>query len=263
MMQLVSKILKFEFSNVLRSKWVIFFFLFFFLTSYALFSFENNTPKALLSLFNLSVYLVPLISLIFGTMYFYNSREYIEMILCQPIPRSALFIGLFLGTSLPMVFSLSAGILIPFTLFGNFSEGFKLTLLLVLISSVLTLLSIAISFLISTKITDKVKGLSISIFFWLITAIAFDGFLLLIAYLFQDYPVEKFLLGLTLLNPLDLSRTIFILNFDISALLGLTGALFKKFYGSEVGIIIASISLFIWILLPFIIGLKSFNKKDF
>lgn len=262
-MQLISKILKFEFNNVLRSKWVIFFFLFFFLTSYALFSFENNTMKALLSLFNLTVYLVPLISLIFGTMYFYNSREYIEMILCQPIPRNALFVGLFLGTSLPLIISLVIGILLPFLLFGNLSEGLNLTLLLILISSLLTLLSIAISFLISTKITDKVKGLSISIFFWLITAIVFDGLMLLIIYLFQDYPIEKFLLAFTLLNPLDLSRTLFILNFDISALLGLTGALFKKFYGSSLGIIISFTSLIIWIAIPFIIGLRSFNRKDF
>lgn len=262
-MKLIFKILKFEFSNVLRSKWVVFFFLFFFLTSYALFSFENNTPKALLSLFNLSVYLAPLISLIFGTMYFYNSREYIEMILCQPIPRSALYIGLFAGTVLPMVLSLVTGIMIPFILFGNASEGFKLIMLLVIVGSVLTLLSIAMAFLISTKITDKVKGLSVTIFFWLITAIAFDGFLLLIAYLFQEYPVEKVLLVLTFFNPLDLSRTIFILNFDVSALLGLTGALFKKFYGSDLGIIVSSISLLLWILFPFLTGLKSFKRKDF
>ncbi len=262
-MKLVSKILKFEFSNVLRSRWVIFFFIFFFLTSYALFSFENNTSKAILSLFNLTVYLVPLVSLIFGTMYFYNSREYIEMILCQPIPRSSLFIGLFLGTSLPLIFSLIAGILIPFLLFGNFSEGFNLTLLLTLNSSLLTLLSIAISFLISTRITDKVKGLSISIFFWLMTAIVYDGLLLLVAFLFRDFPVEKFLLALTFLNPIDLSRTLFILNFDISALLGLTGALFKKFYGSQLGIIISFSSLLIWVFVPFIVVLKSFNKKDF
>lgn len=262
-MMLITKILKFEFNNVLRSKWVIFFFLFFFITSYSLFSFENNTSKALLSLFNLTVYLVPLISLIFGTMYFYNSREYIEMILCQPIPRSALYIGLFLGTSLPLILSLLTGIMLPFLFFGNLKEGLKLILLLLLISSLLTFLSISISFLISAKINDKVKGLSISIFFWLITSIVFDGFMLLIVFLFQSYPVEKFLLAFTLLNPLDLSRTLFILNFDISALLGLTGALFKKFYGSNLGIIISFISLIFWIFIPFLIGLRNFNRKDF
>jgi len=262
-MKIILKILKFEFNNVLRSKWVIFFFTFFFLASYALFSFENNTQKALLSLFNLTIYLVPLISLIFGTMYFYNSREYIEMILCQPIPRKALYLGLFLGTTLPLIISLVTGVLIPFIMFGNFNEGISLVLLLLLVSSLLTIISIAISFLISTKITDKVKGLSLSIFFWLLSAIAFDGMLLLIAFVFQDYPVEKFLLALTILNPVDLSRTIFILNFDISALMGITGALFKKFYGSQLGVIVSFLSLLVWVLLPLLIGLKNFKKKDF
>lgn len=262
-MKIILKILKFEFNNVLRSKWVIFFFTFFFLASYALFSFENNTQKALLSLFNLTIYLVPLISLIFGTMYFYNSKEYIEMILCQPIPRKALYLGLFLGTTLPLIISLAAGVLIPFIMFGNFNEGISLVLLLLLVSSLLTIISIAISFLISTKITDKVKGLSLSIFFWLLSAIAFDGMLLLIAFVFQDYPVEKFLLALSILNPVDLSRTIFILNFDISALMGITGALFKKFYGSQLGVIVSFLSLLVWVLLPLLIGLKNFKKKDF
>lgn len=262
-MELVFKILKFEFNNVLRSKWIIFFFLFFLSISYALFSFENNLQKSLLSLFNLSVYLVPLISLIFGTMYFYNSKDYIEMILCQPIKRSSLFIGLFLGTTLPLSLGFIAGIFIPFILFSSFSDGINLLLLLLLVGTLLTFNSIAIAFFISIKLTDKVKGLSLSIFFWLVTAIAFDGFLLLIAFLLQDYPIEKFLLILTLINPIDLSRTLVILNFDISALMGYTGAIFKNFFGSSLGTIVSFISLCLWIIAPTLLGLRSFNRKDF
>lgn len=262
-MELILKILKFEFSNVFRSKWIIFFFAFFLMTSYALFSFENNTQKALLSLFNLTVYLVPLISLVFGTMYFYNSKEYIEMILCQPIKRSSLFIGLFLGTTLPLIVAFISGVLIPFIMFSDFNSGIGLLSLLLLIGMLLTFNSIAVAFFISIKLTDKVKGLSLSIFFWLVTAILFDGFLLLIAYLLEDYPVEKFMLALILINPIDLSRTLFILNFDISALMGYTGALFKNFFGSSLGTIISFISLSYWIIIPALLGLRSFNKKDF
>lgn len=262
-MELVFKILKFEFNNVFRSKWIIFFFAFFFMTSYALFSFENNTQKALLSLFNLTAYLVPLISLIFGTMYFYNSKEYIEMILCQPIKRSSLFIGLFLGTTLPLSIGFISGVLIPFIMFSDFKSGIGLLSLLLLIGMLLTFNSIAVAFFISIKLTDKVKGLSLSIFFWLVTAILFDGFLLLIAYLLEDYPVEKFMLGLILINPIDLSRTLFILNFDISALMGYTGALFKSFFGSSLGTIVSAASLLLWIIIPTLLGLRSFNKKDF
>ncbi len=262
-MQYIKKILKFEFNNVIRSRWVIFIFIFFFIVSYALFTFESNSQKSLVGLFNLVVYLVPLLGLIFGTVYFYNSKEYIEMMLCQPIPRSALFIGLYLGTTLPLSLSLVAGILLPFILFNPSQNHFDLLLLLILEGIVLIFISISVSFLISTKITDKVKGLSLSIFFYLIMAIAFDGLMLLFIFLFSDYPVEKFLLFLSLFNPVSLSRTLFVLNFDISALMGLTGALFKKFYGSFFGIFITTISLFFWMLIPFWFGLRNFNRKDF
>ncbi len=262
-MQYIKKILKFEFNNVIRSRWIFFFFAFFFVVSYALFTFESNIQKSLISLFNLIIYLIPLISLIFGTMYFYNSKEYIEMMLCQPIPRKSLYIGIFLGTALPLIISLISGILVPFILFSNINEGFNFILLLVLISILLTLISIAIAFLISTMINDKVRGLSVAIFFWLVMAIAFDGILLLLMFLLSDYPVEKFLLFITLINPINLSRTLFVLHFDISALMGITGAIFKKFYGTTLGIIVSVTSLIFWIIIPFWIGLKNFMRKDF
>lgn len=262
-MQFIKKILKFEFNNVIRSRWIFFFFAFFFLTSYALFTFESNIQKSILSLFNLILYLVPLISLVFGTLYFYNSREYIEMMLCQPIPRKSLYVGIFLGTSIPLIIGLIAGILLPFLLFGNPAEGSGYILLMCGVGILLTLISIAIAFLISTSINDKVKGLSLSIFFWLLMAIAFDGIVLLLIYIFSDYPIEKFLLFIALLNPINLSRTIFVLNFDISALMGFTGAIFKKFYGSSLGILVASFALIVWIVIPFYLGLRNFNKKDF
>ncbi len=262
-MQFILKILKFEFSNVIRSRWIIYFFGFFFALSYVLFTFESNIQKSVLSLFNLVVYLVPLINLIFGTMYFYNSREYIEMMLCQPIPRSALYFGLFAGTSLPMIISLVGGLSLPYFLFTEVNEAIDYILLLNLIGVILILISIAIAFLISTKINDKVKGLSLSIFFWLVTAIAFDGIILLVIFLFSDYPVEKYLVFISLLNPISLSRTLFVLNFDISALMGFTGTMFKKFYGSTAGSIISLLSLTLWIVVPFMIGLRSFKNKDF
>jgi len=262
-MEYIKKILKFEFNNVIRSRWIIFIFSFFFIVSYALFTFESNSQKSLISLFNLVIYLIPLLGLIFGTVYFYNSKEYIEMMLCQPIPRSALYIGLYLGTTLPLSLSLVAGIFLPYILFNPSHNHFDLLILLISEEIALTFISISVSFLISTKLSDKVKGLSLSLFFYLIMAIAFDGLMLLFIFMFSDYPVEKFLLFLSLFNPVNLSRTLFVLNFDISALMGLTGALYKNFYGSFIGTLVSAISLLIWAFVPFWLGLRNFNKKDF
>ncbi len=262
-MHSILKILKFEFSNVIRSRWIFYLFVFFFGVSYLLFTFETNIQKSILSLFNLIVYLIPLVSLIFGTLYFYNSREYIEMMLCQPLSRSTLYIGLFLGTSLPMVLSFCLAIVFSVVLFGDVSGTIPTMFLLVVIGAILILLSISIAFMIATKIADKVKGLSASILFWLWSAIIYDGFLLLISFLLSDYPVEKFLFALVFFNPIDLSRIMFILNFDISALLGLTGAIFKKFFGTQLGFLLSTSSLIFWIIVPLFVGLKTFEKKDF
>ncbi len=262
-MKHIQKILKFEFNNVVRSRWILSVFGFFFIITYALFTFEANTQKSILSLFNLVIYLVPLIGLIFGTMYFYNSKEYIEMMLCQPIPRSALFFGLYLGTTLPLSLSLIGGMLLPYLLFNPSKNFFELLSLLMIESIVLTFISISIAFLISTKLSDKVKGLSLSLFIYLVMAIAFDGLMLLFIFMFSDYPVEKILLFLSLFNPVNLSRTLFVMKFDISALMGLTGALFKKFYGSFFGTFVSATSLLLWAVVPFWFGLKSFIKKDF
>ena len=70
------------------------------------------------------------------------------------------------------------------------------------------------------------------------------------------------LLG-TILNPIDLSRTLILLKLDISALLGYTGAVFKQFFGTSLGLIISFVMLMIWVILPVLrINFKS-RKKDF
>ena len=82
--------------------------------------------------------------------------------------------------------------------------------------------------------------------------------------LFQlaEYPIEQAMVLITMLSPVDIARILILLQLDISALLGYTGAIFKAFYGSENGIIITFIILLIWAAIPFWISLKKFNNKD-
>ncbi len=91
----------------------------------------------------------------------------------------------------------------------------------------------------------------------------YDGLFLIILNLFGDYPLDKFSLATSLLNPIDLSRIMILLKLDISALLGYTGALFKKFFGSHWGGIIAFWILIIWTLTPILLIKWKSTKKDF
>jgi len=66
-----------------------------------------------------------------------------------------------------------------------------------------------------------------------------------------------------MLNPIDLGRILILLEFDISALMGYTGAVFSQFLGSAKGMLTASFMLVLWLVLPMWLGLILFKKKDF
>jgi Cu-processing system permease protein len=51
---------------------------------------------------------------------------------------------------------------------------------------------------------------------------------------FSDYPIEKMVVALSVLSPVDLSRImILLLRLDVSAMMGMTGAVFQKSFGTD------------------------------
>jgi Cu-processing system permease protein len=85
----------------------------------------------------------------------------------------------------------------------------------------------------------------------------------MIVYLLGDYPLEKPILVLSMLNPIDLARILVLLKFDISALMGYTGAVFNRFFGSNLGVLVSGGCLLLWVLIPLWRSVKLFSKKDF
>jgi len=262
-MNLVAKILKYEFHNTIRSKWVILYTLFFFLVGYSLFSFSGDVNKAYISLMNIVIIIIPLVSLIFGSIYLYNSREFIEMMLSQPIDRKSLFIGIYFGTSIPLSSAFVVGILVPFILFGKVAGQIDGLTVLILTGVALTFIFAALSFLITVLQDDKAKGLGFSILLWLILAVIYDGLVLFIVYYFEEYPLEKIMIALSIINPIDLGRILFLIKFDVSALMGYTGAVFKDFFGAYLGILISFFFMMLWIVIPLFVSTRYFKKKDF
>ena len=91
------KILKYSFYDLMRSRWSYVYFLFYLLLGFVLLFLNNDLSKAVITLMNIIIILVPLIATIFGVMYFYNSREFTELLLAQPLKRSSIFLGQYLG----------------------------------------------------------------------------------------------------------------------------------------------------------------------
>ncbi len=258
------KIFKYSFYDLLRSRWLLMYFLFFLATTFALLYLSSDISKGIVSLMNIIIAIIPVISIIFGVMYYYNSREFIDLLLSQPIKRKSVFLGQFLGLSLSLALSFVLGMIIPFAVYGIFtsSEIWNFSSLL-FIGVILTLIFVSLAYLISILNDDKIKGFGIAILVWILFSVIYDGALLLFFVSFSDYPLQKFAIVLTVLNPVDLARVMVLLKLDVSALMGYTGAVFNQFFGTTWGMFISSFSLLLWIFIPLFSFLRIIKKKDF
>ena len=127
---------------------------------------------------------------------------------------------------------------------------------------VLSVIFSAIALFAAVLIRDKAKGIGIAILLWLYFSLLFDGLVLFILFQFEDYPLDKFMVGISAFNPIDLCRIFILLQMDASALMGYTGALFKNFFGSAAGSIIATVILLLWIVIPAWLSVRKFERKD-
>lgn len=252
------KIAKFIFFDILKNKILLIYTLFLFVISWAILGLENNPSKATLNLLNIVLLVVPLLSIVFSTIYVYNSSQFIVLLSSQPTPRNRIWIGIFLGLAFSQIFAFLLGCGLPIILYSSIVTGFSLIIAGVL----LTLVFVSFAMLASISSKDRAKGIGIAIFVWIFFNIIYDGILLIFMFQFSDYPIEKLMAILSALNPVGLSRIFVQLQLDVSAMLGYSGAIFKELFGKGNGLGISIFILILWGAFPFLISLFKFNKKD-
>jgi len=207
---------------------------------------------------NILLIVIPLVSIVFTTIHFYNSYEFIEMMMAQPVNRSTIFLSEYIAVAISLVIAFVAGVGIPVLYYGSDASAVNL----LLSGVILTLVFVSLAFLSSVITRDKAKAIGIALLFWFYFVLIYDAFILWIVYNFSDYPLEKVTLLLISLNPVDLARILMILKLDVSALMGYTGAFYKDFFGSSRGFLFSIAVLVIWMLLPFVMARRVFNRKD-
>jgi Cu-processing system permease protein len=91
-------------------------------------------------------------------MFIYNSRNYMEMLLCQPIRRNRIYLAFYTGITLPMITAFLLGTTIPFMYHGGFTHGVTGPLLLLLTAGVaLNIIFIALAFYLALSFEDRVR----------------------------------------------------------------------------------------------------------
>ncbi|MCC7054959.1 MAG: ABC transporter permease subunit [Gemmatimonadaceae bacterium] len=250
--------------DVLRKRWVIAYAVVLAVAGDLLLRLAGDGPSALVSLLNVVLLLVPLIALILGSASLYGAREFTELLLAQPIPRRSLYVGLYLGLTVPLMGATAAGLALPFLVERALDPATLPVLVLLLAVSVLLVgVFTALAFVITVLVRDRARGLGVAILAWLGLGVLYDGLILMIATAFRDWPIERGMLAAMALNPIDLARTILLLRLDVAALMGYTGAVFRAAFGSTAGVGIALAALGAWIVVPWWLGARAFERRDF
>ncbi|MDT8341490.1 MAG: ABC transporter permease subunit [Longimicrobiales bacterium] len=257
------KVFRYETRNVLRGRAILGYGLFFLVAVLGLMRMGGGLERALPSLANVILLAVPLVSVVFTTVFLYDGRPFNELLLSQPVARRDLFLGLYLGLTLPLggAFLLGAGI--PLVAAGGAGVLVGSGGMLLAAGLLLTAVFTALGFVVAFSVDEPARGLGAALLLWLLVTVVYDGVVLLASHTFSAYPLERPMLAAMVLNPVDLARLLALISVDASALLGYTGAVFQDFFGGALGISISMAALGAWVAGPYLLALRRFRRMDF
>lgn len=249
--------------DVARGRWLLGYGALLFGLAQALVLLEADVQRAAAGLINVTLLVVPLVGLLFGTLYLYGARDAVRLLLAQPVGRPQLFAGLYAGIALPLLGVELLGLGIPLAA-GAIGEGASPGGLGSLLATVagLTLVSVSLAFLIGVSVRDRAAGMGLAIVLWLALTLLYDGLLMALAVTLPHAALERPALVATLLNPVDTARILLLIQFDAAVLLGYTGAVFRGFFGGTAGVAIATSALLAWITGPLALAARRFRSAD-
>jgi Cu-processing system permease protein len=254
----MNKLIKYVLLDILRNRMLALYTGFLLAITITMLCLGDNATKSILALLNIVLIVVPLVSIIFSTIYYYNSAEFIELLVGQPLKRKRILLSLFIGLSASLLISFVIGVGLPLLIvYPN-----AISALLVAVGGILAVVFAALALLASVTMRDKARGIGMAVLAWFYFSLLYDGLVLFLLFQFSDYPLETPSVILGALNPVDLGRIVLLLRLDNSAMMGYTGAVFQSVFGSAAGTGLALIILFTWTAVPVGMAIRRFNRKD-
>ena len=251
-------------TNVGRSRWLLTYTGLLFLVTTLLIWLGGGGGRALLSLINVVLLLVPLMAVVFGTLYVYHAREFTELLLTQPVSRGSAYGGLVGGLALPLIVAYLVGVGLPLGVAAVREPAILPSLAMVLaVGALLVLVFTCFAVALAVRVDDRAWGLGAGLLVWLGCTVVYDGLILLLLATFRDQPLELPVLVLAMLNPIDVARIELLLTFDIAALLGYTGTVYERAFGGATGRVLAMGILLACASVPLLVGLRWFRRRDF
>lgn len=263
-----------EFSLNRRNKWVVCFAgLFSLLTLLVAYfgmvtsgytGFQDFTRTSA-SIVNLAGFLIPLFALLLGVFSFITNTEYLELMATQPVPRSRILLGRYLG----LVITVLGASVVGFGLAGVVIAlvigpiGASKYLLVIGYSFVLAIVFTGLSMLISLLAERKQIALGIALAVWVFYEVLY-GVVILGSTLYLSAGALKVVLTVGLLgNPIDTVRVLSLLQISGPHLFGPAGATLLRMTGSAgMASVYGLLALLVWAIAPVYLSMRVFRKQD-
>jgi len=217
------------------------------------------------SIINLNGFLIPLFALLLGVFSFLSHREHLELMVTQPVSRSKVIFGKYVGLVLTVLGATLLGLGLPGIVFSTV-VGFEgaiqyavVVLLAILLAVVFT--GVAVVIVLLSKRQQIALGVSIGV--WIFFELLY-GMLMLGTTLHFSQATLKVLLPAGLMaNPVDLTRVLALLVVGGPHFFGPAGATLIKLTGSTpVAGLLGLAALLLWILLPLLVSIRVFSKQN-
>lgn len=218
------------------------------------------------SLLNLVLYLLPLIALVMGSSAVVGEKESgsLHVLLTQPVSKSEVIIGKFLGLSLALLASIltgfgGAGVVIAWKI-GTIN--IMDYLIFVLLSIILAFIFLSIALLISVISKKRAQALGFGIFIWFLMILVYDFLAIGVVSLQKVSVIIPLLFLLLLANPADMVRVLVILQLGGEETFGPTLAVLTRLISKGSSEVLLFAVLLLWIIVPLTIATILFSRKQ-
>jgi Cu-processing system permease protein len=263
-----------EYRGSVRARWVLVMAVVFALTCLAvtLLSFRNvralgltGIGPASAALVNLGVLVPSLMGMLLGAGSLAGSREdgLLPMLAAQPIRRSALATGAFVGLTGSLWVTLGLGYGVAAVVLSGVVRADDLPALVALVGATfgVAAASVAIGVAISAAASTRAQAVAAAVGVWILTALGLDLALAALAPALQLGPTG--LLVAILLNPLEAGRVLALLGTNLrGSALGPFGAYLVSTFGSGGAVAILVLALATWVLVPLQVARVVLPRKD-
>lgn len=255
-----------ELKVISRSKWVLSFTMLYTVLAITIVLFGGSAEEAgfngfnrmAASLLNLSLFLVPLLTLLIGSTSIAGDKEdgSLTLLSTYPIPTSRILFGKFLGLLLTLfavvTFGYGAAGLILF--FSNTGVSLHFYLLFYGFTLLLMVLFLGLAVLIGVLSTTRFQALGFSLILWAISVLFYEFVVMGLAMVISKQAILGMFTASILLNPVELIRVWTIISMDSASIFGPNLYDLTIWSQGNFGQIVFTVTAIVWVILPIFIS---------